>query len=131
MNGRRTFLRVAGIGGLATLAGATLPFRYVFAAGQADALLLSCMDYRLLDATARYMAAHGLKGKYDHVILAGASLGATTSTRVEQNLSHQDVANEPTASPRSSSPTTAIAALKQIPAKLSGPTRKWPSMSRP
>lgn len=78
MNERRQFLRVAGIGGLAAVVDATLPFRCVFAAGQAEALLLSCMDYRLVDATARYMAARGLKNKYDHVILAGASLGATT-----------------------------------------------------
>jgi carbonic anhydrase len=85
MNERRAFLRVAGIGGLATLAGATLTFRHAVAAGQAEALLLSCMDYRLIDATARYMAARGLKGKYDHVILAGASLGATTGKYVDWN----------------------------------------------
>jgi carbonic anhydrase len=78
MNARREFLRVAGLGGLATAVGATLPYRCVFAAGQAEALLLSCMDYRLVAATARHMAARRLEGKYDHVILAGASLGATT-----------------------------------------------------
>lgn len=41
-------------------------------------LLLSCMDYRLVDATGRYMSARGLKNKYDHISLAGASLGALT-----------------------------------------------------
>lgn len=46
--------------------------------GHTDALLLSCMDYRLLDETERYMTDRGLRDKYDHVILAGASLGATT-----------------------------------------------------
>lgn len=46
--------------------------------GQTDALLLSCMDYRLVDDTERYMADRGMRDKYDHIILAGASLGATT-----------------------------------------------------
>lgn len=46
--------------------------------GHTDALLLSCMDYRLVDDTERYMTNRGLRDKYDHVILAGASLGATT-----------------------------------------------------
>ena len=43
-----------------------------------EALLLTCMDYRLVDAVHRYMAGRGLTGAYDHVILAGASLGALT-----------------------------------------------------
>ena len=48
------------------------------AADETEALLLSCMDYRLTDQTARYMAGRGLKDKYDHIILAGAALGALT-----------------------------------------------------
>lgn len=48
------------------------------AAGHTDVLLLSCMDYRLVDDTERYMAGRDLRDKYDHIILAGASLGATT-----------------------------------------------------
>jgi hypothetical protein len=36
------------------------------------------MDYRLVEATGHYMASRGLKGKYDHLILAGAALGALT-----------------------------------------------------
>lgn len=36
------------------------------------------MDFRLVDHTARYMVSRGLKNKYDHVILAGAALGALT-----------------------------------------------------
>ncbi|MBI2214056.1 MAG: hypothetical protein HYU52_10455 [Acidobacteria bacterium] len=43
-----------------------------------EALLLSCMDYRLVDDTERYMSGRGLRDQYDHVVLAGASLGATT-----------------------------------------------------
>ncbi|HEY3918331.1 MAG TPA: carbonic anhydrase [Stellaceae bacterium] len=47
--------------------------------GQAEALLLTCIDYRLPGKIARYMEARGLAANYDHVILAGASLGATNS----------------------------------------------------
>lgn len=46
------------------------------AAGHAEALLLTCMDYRLVHETESYMAKRGLEHKYDHLILAGASLGA-------------------------------------------------------
>jgi carbonic anhydrase len=46
------------------------------AAGHAEALLLTCMDYRLVDEVEGYMSKRGLKDKYDHLILAGASLGA-------------------------------------------------------
>jgi carbonic anhydrase len=75
--GRREFLRaglLAGGAGLLTAVGG----ERAWAAGKADALLLSCMDYRLVDDTERYMAGRGLRDKYDHVILAGASLGALT-----------------------------------------------------
>jgi len=74
---RRDVLRLAGLGAgaaLAGLAGARTAF-----AGQTDALLLSCMDYRLMDDITRYMDGVGMTNKYDHIILAGASLGATTS----------------------------------------------------
>jgi carbonic anhydrase len=36
------------------------------------------MDYRLIDETERYMSMRGLDEKYDHIILAGGSLGALT-----------------------------------------------------
>jgi len=49
-------------------------------AGGTDALLLSCMDYRLIDDTAKYMDKRELLGKYDYVILAGASLGVNNRT---------------------------------------------------
>lgn len=39
-------------------------------------LLLSCMDLRLLDETVAFMEQAGMTNRYDHVILAGASLGA-------------------------------------------------------
>jgi carbonic anhydrase len=77
--GRRTFLRTAAVGGLGAFVGTTFGFEILSAAGGTDALLLSCMDYRLVDSVNSYMNGRGLKGKYDHVILAGAALGATTN----------------------------------------------------
>jgi carbonic anhydrase len=72
--GRRDFVRTlfgagaaaAGLGLESTLAGAPAT----------DALLLCCIDYRLVDETERYMTRRGLRNKYDQVILAGAALGA-------------------------------------------------------
>jgi carbonic anhydrase len=72
---RRHFCRLAALGGGAALFGA---FPVGSDAASTDALLLSCMDYRLTEATERYMAGRSMRGKYDHVILAGASLGAIT-----------------------------------------------------
>lgn len=40
------------------------------------ALLLTCMDYRYPQAIVTYMDCQGYNLDYDHVILAGASLGA-------------------------------------------------------
>ena len=75
--GRRRLLSLASAAAGAALLAPLLP-RIVRAAGGTDALLLSCMDYRLTGKTAEYMAGRGMAGKYDHVILAGASLGAVT-----------------------------------------------------
>jgi hypothetical protein len=47
------------------------------AAGGTDALLLNCIDYRLTGFTGPFMADQGLRGKYDQLVLAGASLAAT------------------------------------------------------
>jgi carbonic anhydrase len=73
---RRALLGL-GAGALAMLAGA----KFARAAGQTEALLLSCMDYRLMDDVFRYMSGRGLAEKYDHVILAGASIGVTNSQK--------------------------------------------------
>ena len=43
---------------------------------QGPVLLLSCMDPRLLDDTVDFMNHDNLENRYDHVILAGSSLGA-------------------------------------------------------
>jgi len=69
---RRHLLRAAaGVAG----AGLLLP-RAAFAGGTAEALVLTCMDYRLVDDALNYFNGRGLKNKYDHVVLAGASAGA-------------------------------------------------------
>jgi carbonic anhydrase len=75
---RRTFLRIAVLGGGATLLASMLPAAIANAAGNAEALLLSCMDFRLMDDIERYMTGRGLRNKYDHIVLAGAALGAVT-----------------------------------------------------
>ena len=74
---RRTFLKLATLGGGAMLLSAT-PLRHAAAAGNVEALLLSCMDYRLVDDIVRYMDGRKMTNNYDHVVLAGASLGAIT-----------------------------------------------------
>jgi carbonic anhydrase len=74
---RRRFLTLASLGGAATLLG--LAPRVARAAGDVDSVVLSCMDYRLMDDVGTYLDGRGLKDNYDHLILAGASLGAVTN----------------------------------------------------
>jgi hypothetical protein len=64
------------LGGGAALLGAGLYPGLALAAGGTDALLLSCIDYRLTGHTERYMSGRGMAGKYDQIVLAGAALGA-------------------------------------------------------
>jgi hypothetical protein len=71
--GRRDVL--AGLAG--ALIGAAAP-RLALAAGGTDTLLLSCMDYRLMGKIAAFMDGRGLAANYDHVILAGGSIGVAT-----------------------------------------------------
>lgn len=73
---RRQVLRTAAAG-LTLMTAPVLPFPA--AAEHAGVLLLSCMDYRLLDDIVRYMDGRKLTNGYDQITLAGASLGATTS----------------------------------------------------
>jgi hypothetical protein len=70
---RRRLLGLIGAAGF--LAGTSLPAWRAFAAPGTEALLLTCIDYRLTAATARYMAEQQMEGKYDQFILAGAALG--------------------------------------------------------
>lgn len=76
--GRRGFVKLAALAGGAGLFAGTLP-RFAFA-GEAQALMLSCMDYRFVDPMVAFMNGKGLDGKYDHVVLAGASLGVVSKT---------------------------------------------------
>jgi hypothetical protein len=75
---RRQFLKTLVVTGSAAGLMLLFPEANLRAAGPTEALLLSCMDFRLVDHTARYMKTRGLTGKYDHIILAGAALGALT-----------------------------------------------------
>ena len=68
---RRDFVQWTAAGAVACVLGS----RQARAGGQARALMLSCMDYRLVDDLVSFMAAHGLQDNYDHVVLAGASIG--------------------------------------------------------
>ena len=49
-------------------------------AHHADAILLSCMDFRLIDEVATFMDNEGFNNDYDDFILAGASLGYNQQT---------------------------------------------------
>ena len=72
---RREFLQLATLGTGANLFAATWPTREA-RAGQTEALVLSCMDYRLMDDIETFMGKRGMRNRYDHIVLAGASLGA-------------------------------------------------------
>jgi len=92
---RRKFLQLALLGGGVSLLVATSMLPEARAAGATDALLLSCMDFRLMDDIERYMSGRGLRDKYDHVVLAGASLGAITDKYPAWNKTfweHLDIA---------------------------------------
>ncbi len=92
---RRKFLKLVALGGGVSLLKATAWVPEAGAAGGTEALLLSCMDFRLMDEIERYMSGRGLRDKYDHVILAGASLGAITDKYPAWNQTfweHLDIA---------------------------------------
>lgn len=90
--GRRAFLAYAG----GAVAAMLVPLPS-FAAGKADVLLLSCMDYRLVTDVTKYMVENGYNDNYDHVILAGAALAAVTPKFPDWNKTfwqHLDIAIE-------------------------------------
>ncbi len=49
----------------------------------AEALLLNCMDYRLVDNVQRFMKSRGLYDRYDQVTIAGAAIGVLTDQHTE------------------------------------------------
>ena len=85
---RRRFLQTIALGGGAALLS-TLPPAGA-RAGQAAVLLLTCMDYRLTNEVVAYMDGLGLRDNYDHVVLAGASLGALTVRYPEWGKTFRD-----------------------------------------
>lgn len=72
---RRRALQTIALGAGVSLLS-TLKPGVARASGHAEALLLTCMDFRLANEVEAYMTARGLRDNYDQVILAGASLGA-------------------------------------------------------
>lgn len=48
---------------------------------QLTALLLNCMDYRLVADVVRYMDSRGLRAQYDQITLAGAAIGVLADRR--------------------------------------------------
>jgi carbonic anhydrase len=67
---RRHFLQAAGIAGLA----AALPFEAWAAEGDYEAMLVSCIDPRLVTPVYNYMDKRGLSGKYSQFVIAGAAI---------------------------------------------------------
>lgn len=90
LTSRRQFLKGAIVGGGGAILMSTLYPTGALADGHTDVLLLSCMDYRVVDETERYMTRRGLRNKYDHLILAGAALGAVTDKYPEWNKTFWD-----------------------------------------
>lgn len=67
---RRRLLRAVGVAGIA----ATLPLPAMAAEGQYDAMLLSCIDPRMVTPVYKYMEGLGLAGKYSQFCIAGAAI---------------------------------------------------------
>jgi hypothetical protein len=99
--GRRRFIEFAGRAGAATALSTGLslglsraPALYA-ASSSIEALVLSCMDYRLVNEVGFLLNEHGLVNRYDQVILAGATLGVATDRYpawAETFWSHLDLA---------------------------------------
>ena len=78
---RRRFLRLGVVGGAAGLLALPAGTSWAKSHNRSEAFVSSCMDYRLVHATERYMAGRGLEKKYYQAMLAGASLAANPPTR--------------------------------------------------
>jgi len=68
--------RQFGLLGLSALGLSAFPI--AAQAAEVEALALTCMDYRLADAIAPFLAKQNLKHNYDQVALAGASLAGVS-----------------------------------------------------
>ena len=67
---RRHFMQIAGIAGLA----ASLPLRVLAAEGDYEAMLISCIDPRMVTPVYNYMEKRGFSGKYSKFVIAGAAI---------------------------------------------------------
>lgn len=73
--GRRQFLKIATLGSGLALFHSMAPGS-AKASGSIEAVVLTCMDYRLVDKTVAYLdSLEHMQGEYDHIVLAGGSLG--------------------------------------------------------
>jgi carbonic anhydrase len=66
---RRRFLQSAAIAGLAS----AVPLKARPAAGHYEAMLLSCIDPRMVAPVYKYMEGRGLTGAYSQFVIAGAA----------------------------------------------------------
>lgn len=78
---RRDFLRTAMLTGATAAVAGVSAHAFSGAKHHAKALLLSCMDFRLIQELEAYMESRGLVHNYDDLILAGASLAVTSGKR--------------------------------------------------
>ena len=67
---RRRLLHSGGIAGLM----AALPFKSWAAEGDYEAMLVSCIDPRMVTPVYKYMEGRGLGGKYSQFVIAGAAI---------------------------------------------------------
>lgn len=75
---------------VSALSISAFPFA-ALAAGHAEALALTCIDYRLVDATVKfYDETLHLEHEYDHVGLAGAALAAVSPKFPSANAAFWD-----------------------------------------
>jgi carbonic anhydrase len=67
---RRQLARLIGLGGVAL----SLPFPVRAAEGDYEAMLLSCIDPRIVTPVYKYMGEQNLAGKYSQFCIAGAAI---------------------------------------------------------
>lgn len=80
-----------GFGSVIAGAGTFAAFSSVaLAAGDVEALAVTCIDYRLVDDAVQFFDHLGLKHSYDQVSLAGASLAAVSPKFPSANAAFWD-----------------------------------------
>ena len=60
------------------------------AAGEVDALVVTCIDYRLVDDAVKFFDGQNMKNKYDQVSLAGAALAGVSPAFPSANAAFWD-----------------------------------------